>query len=161
MAKLAKTPDELYKGAEIKPDAAVDNEVGDIRINVRTIPGMPYPSTQQLPYGGRKVQPLFYGSAESKAQAVANKYQKPTAYREEDQFGPTRTSLYPGKRGLKLPEQWKYKRADQLADKMISGFEGDPTAGMSRDDYIEHLQNEKGWDRDAALRHADLFFGKK
>lgn len=107
--RLAKTPYDLFKGAEIKPDAAVDNQVGDVRVNVKTLPGYPYPATQQLPYGGRKVKEPFYGSAKSKAQAVANKYEKPTFYREEDYFGPTRTSRYPGQKGIKLPDQWKYK----------------------------------------------------
>lgn len=59
---------------------------------------------------------------------------------------------------VRLPEQWKYKRADQLADKMVSGFEGDPTANMTSDEYREYLMNEKGWDKSAADRQVNLFY---
>lgn len=38
------------------------------------------------------------------------------------------------------------------------GFVDDPTANMNRDEYIEYLENEKGWSHDEAVKQAGLFY---
>ena len=100
--------------AAIKPIAFADNKKQENRIGTK-IYGPGY-----LPTGGKKTSVPYLGSAKMKAQYLANQYGGPAAYREEDYFGPTRTSLYPGQTGTVLPEQWRYKPAknpDELFDK--------------------------------------------
>jgi len=117
MAQLtSKTP--LDGKLWIKPKLLADSATNTYTLNPKA------EGPNYVPYGGRRIKNRrYYGdNAEWKGQMFANQYNRPTYYRGESYFGPTRTSLYPGKSGIKLPEQWKYKpekTGSALADSMM------------------------------------------
>lgn len=61
-----------------------------------------------------KPEETYKNFSKEGAKYQATLQNKPIGYEEEGKFGTTRTSYYPGKRGVALPEQWAYKTPNDL-----------------------------------------------